>query len=98
MDILGLYNAGYGMEEIADALGITLRTVDDKLRELGLEPDYPVSESLWDKYRKKISVVRHILGYESEITFDPTRSKKDDKEYELFFTVEWLKATALLTR
>lgn len=98
MDILGLYNAGYGMEEIADALGVTLRTVDDKLRELGLEPDYPVSESLWDKYRKKISVVRHILGYESEITFDPTRSKKDDKEYELFFAVEWLKATAVLTR
>ena len=67
MDILGLYNAGYGMEEIADALGVTQRTVDYKLREIGLEPDYPVSESLKEKYRKKISVVKHILGYESEI-------------------------------
>ena len=98
MDILGLYNAGYGMEEIADALGVTQRTVDDKLREIGLEPDYPVSESLKEKYRKKISVVKHILGYESEITFDPARSKKDEKEYEMFFAAEWLKATALLTR
>ena len=98
MDILGLYNAGYGMEEIADALGVTQRTVDDKLREIGLEPDYPVSESLKEKYRKKISVVKHILGYESEITFDPARSKKDDKEYEMFFFFFLLKATALLTR
>lgn len=91
MDILGLYNAGYGMEEIADALGITLRTVDDKLRDLGLEPDYPVSESLWDTYRKKSQLFDTSLVMNQKSLLIRHGPKKTIKSMNCFSPLNGLK-------
>ncbi len=92
MNIAEYYNAGHSLAECAKEYGFTKRTAMDKIRELEADIDMPITDSLYDVYIRKISVIRALFGY----SIDMEELRK--KDYESWFFLSWVKATGRLTK
>ena len=92
MNIAEYYNAGHSLAECAKEYGFTQRTAMDKIRELEADIDMPITDSLYDVYIRKISVIRALFGY----SIDMEELRK--KDYESWFFLSWVRATGRLTK
>ena len=84
MNIADYYNQGNSIKDCSRKFNLTERTAMDKIRDLGVDVDMPITPQMYKTYEKKIRVVRALFGYE---TIDMEDLKK--KDYDTYFFLSW---------